>query len=429
MASRAKATSGNPRAVAVTALAKWLGRGLFPSSTIPDAPPLALRIVGGTARNLSAVEFAFGRYCRRTPDPVARAALAAGTWQLLFADDIPDYAAISETVDAVKAAHSGASGFVNAVLRNVARNATALRGEISKAPLHIRTSHPEPLVRRWAEDFGLEAAERICAADNLVPSTTAVAVPHGDGALASSLLSLWRSAGIAAEPHGFATGAFSLPHGVAVASLPGYDEGLFAIQDVATLLSVDMLAARPGETILDCCAAPGGKTMQIAAMVGGRGRVVALDSSGRRLETLRENATRLRLAGRIESAVCDATDAARLSSVTAGRRIDAALADVPCSNSGVFRRRADARWRWSPQETSRLAALQGRILANVASLAPQRMVYSTCSIDPEEDERVVETFLASEPGRPYCLLYSRKLLPDATTDGAFAALLAARSQH
>lgn len=412
----------SPREAAVAALARWLESGLFPSSTMADPSPLALRIVQGTLRNFSALEFALGRYCRRRPRPPARAALAAGAWQILLSGDIPPYAAINETVAAARAARAATPQFVNAVLRAVARDADALRAAISSAPLHIRASHPEALVERWTQAFGAVTAERVCLADNLEPDTAAAAVPHSDAALAAALLSRWRSAGIPARPVPGVPGAFALPHGVAVPSLPGYGEGLFAIQDPATLLSTDMLAPRPGESVLDCCAAPGGKTMQIAASVGDSGGVLALDSSPRRLARLGENASRLRLAHRIRTAVCDASSP-DLAAAAAGTRFDAALADVPCSNSGVFRRRADARWRWSPKETGRLAALQGAILANVASLSPSRIVYSTCSIDPEEDERVVERFLASPPGRAYSLAAMERRLPDASADGAFAALL------
>ncbi|MBR4613228.1 MAG: hypothetical protein IKO40_10995, partial [Kiritimatiellae bacterium] len=228
------------------------------------------------------LDFAFGRFCRRQPAPPARAALLVGTWQLLFGDDIPDYAAINETVEAAKRARAALPSFVNGVLRNVLRNREAILGELAAAPLHVRTSHPQEIVERWRKAFGDEKAAEICEAGLAVPMATAFALPR-DGLSAeeatAALATRWRAAGIDSPPEvGNGSLALPIPHGVRIADLPGYAEGEFIIQDKAAFATVaDFLEPLEGETILDCCAAPGGKTMQAAARVGGEGRVIALD--------------------------------------------------------------------------------------------------------------------------------------------------------
>jgi 16S rRNA (cytosine967-C5)-methyltransferase len=161
--------------------------------------------------------------------------------------------------------------------------------------------------------------------------------------------------------------------------------------------------------------------MQAAARVGWEGRVIALDNSEGRLARLRENLERTRLGDRVEVALCDAASP-ELVERFGGRRIDAVLVDTPCSNSGVFARRPEARWRWSAAEVARLAKVQRAILDNVARLGARRIVYSTCSIDPEENDAVAASFAEESAGR-HVLLRSRTLLPSSDHDGAFAALL------
>lgn len=423
--SPAQAAGADARALAMRAVAKWLRSGAFPSSTFPDAPPDAVQIIQGVLRNYTALEFAFLKFCNRRPDESARAALAVGAWQLLFSEKTPDYAAVGETVEAARSSHAAAPGFVNAVLRNMLRRRDGILAAIAAAPLHVRTSHPERLVGRWRAAFGDAETERICVCDNEVPPICAVPLPFNAPCARDELLALWREAGIGAAPHPSSPEAVLVPHGTRIDRLPGYAEGRFVIQDPATLLSVKLLDPRPGETVFDCCAAPGGKTLQIASIVGAAGRVVAADNSEQRIERLRENIARAGMGGIVDARLLDAS-APPPDDLFGGRPPDAVLADVPCSNSGVLRRRPEARRRWSEGETARLAALQLQILRNVSRLSPGRIVYSTCSIDPEEDEEVAARFLSSEEGSRYIQAKSVKLLPDSASDGAFATLLVRR---
>lgn len=418
-----KKSGNNERIAAINALAKWRRSGIFPDRILASGNAMAMEITYGAIRNLSALDFVLKKFLRKSPGVLPYAAICVGAWQLIYAKNIPDYAAISETIDAAKAIGAGPTGLINAVLRNIVRNREAIQDDLQRAPTAIRLSHPEEIVRRWERAFGVEKAVSICEADNLVPKATAIPLPFTDNSKAISLCEEWRQAALDARliDSPCETKAIEIPHGIAIESLPKYERGDFIIQDPATLLSLSFLSPMDGETILDACAAPGGKAMQIAASVGANGRVYAFDAVSERLNRLRENALRTGRSN-IEIKQADATSP-ELAKFLPKAKLDAILADVPCSNSGVFRRRPDARWRWSKEETKRLASLQLAILSNLASLRAKRIVYSTCSIDPEEDDGVVEGFLASPAGACYQLQKSTTLLPSESSDGAYAALL------
>ncbi|MBR4317899.1 MAG: RsmB/NOP family class I SAM-dependent RNA methyltransferase [Kiritimatiellae bacterium] len=188
------------------------------------------------------------------------------------------------------------------------------------------------------------------------------------------------------------------------------------VQDAATRHAVNLVDARPGMRILDACAAPGGKTAQLAARLAAGDTLVANEFSATRIDTLRDTLQRCGLAERVRLQQADATQADFGT-------FDAILLDVPCSNTGVFGRRPDARWTWTTQKLQALLETQRALLENCArQVAPGgRLVYSTCSIEPDENERQIAAFLANHPEFPQgdCQLE----LPDATHDGAFACVL------
>jgi 16S rRNA (cytosine967-C5)-methyltransferase len=314
------------------------------------------------------------------------------------------------------------AGFANGVLRNLQRAREGLQQELAATPLALRESHPDDLVARWTRTFGAEETSRICSVDNLPAATTLTVLPFTDAAKAETIATRLRASGADARVHPLEPAAVTLGHGVRIRDLPGFKEGLFTVQDAAPLAALRLLAPQPGETILDACAAPGGKTLQIAAAVGPAGRVIAADLHEDRLAPLRENVARCGFADRVTIAACDASDSTALAALFPNGRPDAILVDVPCSNTGVLRRRADARWRFSEKRLESLRHVQLAILESVAALGPGRIVYSTCSLEPEEDEDVVAAFLAQNAD--YRLERSGKLLPDdSPRDGAFAALL------
>lgn len=398
------------RVEAVNTIWRWLRTGDFPDRLLNGGNPLSLELVYGAVRNRRAIEWVIGKFVRKAPRDKELAALMVGVWQLLFSG-IPEYAAIDTTTEAARCVRIP-HGFVNAVLRNVLRNRDALRGELAGLPLAVRESHPDEIVARWIRQFGPEEAERICRVDNAPADVVCVSMADGEVPRNDELYTIHPT-----EPR-----AVVMRHGRSVVDLPGFGDGEWTVQDVATLSAVDLVDARPGDVVLDACAAPGGKAMQLARRLRGEGRVVAMDLHEDRLARLRENVARLRVADVVD-VVCG--DAANLPPELAGRGISKILADVPCSNTGVFRRRIDARWRFSEKRLVELAETQFRILDSLSALRPERIVYSTCSLECEEDEAVVERFAKAHP--EYEVAKSVKSMPDLTPrDGAYAALLKMR---
>ncbi len=413
------------RIAAASVLARWLRTGEFPERLVAGDTPghaFVTDIVLTAVRRRRALEWVLAKYVRKNPGPQASAALLAGACQLLYMPDVADHAAVHATVEAVRHFSRQQAGFANAVLRAVQRDRDALLSELALQPLAVRESHPDELVARWTQTFGPETAARICAVDNLPASPTLTILPFTEPAHAAALAERIRESGAEASVHSLEPAAIVLGHGFRVTGLPGFAEGLFAVQDAAPLAALRLLAPKPGETILDACAAPGGKTLQIAAAVGPSGRVVATDLHEDRLAPLRENIARCGVADRVAVTVRDASAPDAFDGLLPDGPPDAILIDVPCSNTGVLRRRADARWRFGEKRLAALHRVQSAILANAASVNPGRIVYSTCSLELEEDEEVVSEFLGKNPG--YRLERSEKLLPDdSPRDGAFAALL------
>lgn len=425
---------------ALRILEEWMNTEAFPDRMFGRVPPFrrgfVMDLVYTTVRNIRLLSFVTDSFLKADPDrPYVRAALFLGAAQLLLMDDIADYAGVSSTVEALKRL-SGASctGLVNAVLRNLLRNPEKVSRMISDAPLAVRESHTDEQVARWSRNFGPERAEAICKWDNTAAGVTVLSLPNaavasGEAAgearypSVAELLVSFREAGVQATLHpGFKTRALCLPHGSHVDKLPGFSEGLFSIQDPATLEAVRLLDVHPGQRVLDACAAPGGKTVQLAALMASTGELFAMDCWTDRVALMRENFRRFRLDRFIRAGKGDAKRVCLAD--FDGKRFDRILADVPCSNTGVQRRRVDARWRFDAKRLSELTEVQAAILENLAGmLAPGgRLVYSTCSIEPEENRQIVQAFLRRHSD--FRLAEDSALIPpDSECDGAYAAAL------
>lgn len=418
------------RAWAIRALFRWLRHGEFPDITLERLPvPPELRgfttdLVYTTVRWHALLDAALRLLVERQPPADAEAALLVGLCQLLRMDGIPAYAAIHATVEAAKVVGNRRTpvGLVNAALRNADHFRRDLEAELASAPPAVRLSHPADLLERWTQRWGAERAEAICRWDNEPARVALCTLPGGPSA--ATLLERFREAGVAAEPHpGFPDEALLLPRAARPDKLPGFAEGHFAIQDPATLAAVNLLDVRPGLHVLDACAAPGGKAARIARLLGGDGRLVALELHEDRLPRLRETIARL-VPGADAFVDILVGDAAAPPPETPGGPFDRILLDVPCSNSGVLRRRPDARWRLDPARLAAVRDTQARILAAApALLAPGgRLVYSTCSVEEDENEAQIAAFLAAHPD--WRLAGERLHLPgDDDADGAYAAAL------
>jgi len=351
----------------------------------------------GCLRHRLALDFLLRQLAGRPPRPVVADILHLGLYQLCFLDKIPAHAAVNESVALAKQLASPAEAkFVNAILRRANRNALAA------APPWIRHSHPEWLWRRWVARYGEADTEALCQWNNEPPSlyirTLTGELPAGVPAVPSGLHPLsWRVTD--------AAGLFELP-------------AKFYAQDPSTLIAVDMLDPQPGESVLDMCAAPGGKTTYIAQKMRDTGKIIAADSSNVRLGKVAENCLRLDVTC-VATLACEGT---RLDRCLRGTQFDRVLLDAPCSNTGVVRRRVDLRWRLQAAEITRLATVQAQLLGAASEFVKPGgvLVYSTCSLEPDENERVTERFRESHP--KFALDATRSIFPPHDKmDGAFVA--------
>jgi 16S rRNA (cytosine967-C5)-methyltransferase len=416
--------SEGPRAVAARILERWLRTGDFPNRLLEGVTadrPFITEVVMGVARWRRALDWILERRVRHAPDPRIRAVLLAAAYELLFMDDTAVYAAVDGAVEAARqGAKDKRAGFVNAVLRGLVREKDAALAALREQPPAVRWSHPDALMDRWQRRFAPADLAALCEWDNSRPRVAVkintLAVTRAD------LLARWTEAGVtpdawrAEEPDWLL-----LPRGRGMESLPGFAEGWFAALDPSARLSVALLDPRPGDAVLDACAAPGGKTFLIAERLKGQGAILACDVHDDRLRQLRQTLARLKLQGlRVEPV--DWVKHGRLP--FEGSRFDRILLDVPCTNTGVLRRRPDARWRFSAGRMAALNRAQRAILDRAANLLMPGgvMVYSTCSLEPEENEDLVAAWLGDHPG--FRLDREVRNVPPATgADGAYAARL------
>ncbi len=420
-----RATGSEPsRAAAARILARWLETRAFPNrllETITDHRPEVQDYVFAAVRRRETLDWILRTYLRDRPISKVRALLHLGLVQLLFMERIPDHAAVHETVEAARELGvPWASRVINAVLRRAQADRNEILLRLRRMPPSVRLSHPPLLIERWERELGAPRAHRLCEWNNQ-PARVCVRLRPGAPAVEDYLAQL-RAHGIAAEPHPYAPDRFiELSHGVRPTALPGFESGLIYMQDPSTMVAPMLLAPRPGETVLDACAAPGGKTALLAEQMNGCGRLIAGELHADRLAILQNNLRRLRLH---DVEVVRMNAAEWVPAPSQPTQFDAILLDVPCTNTGVIRRRPDVRWSFTVERLERLARLQAALLD---ALAPRvrpggRLVYSTCSLEPEENTRQISAFLARHP--EFTLTAEQLLVPtDTATDGAYAALL------
>lgn len=393
----------------------------------------AQELVYGTLRLRGRIDHLLGALVRGGTDKLEAEVLDVlrlGTYQLLEMDSVPPYAAVSQSVELARAAGAGrAAGLVNGVLQNLKRQRRSIGfPDFSADPAaHLETwgSHPRWLVERWIARWGAEDARALVDADNRRPELyirpLGVSVDEARARLGE--------AEIASEPVDFAPDSVRiLPPATAVEALAAVPA---VVQDPAAALVVRYAAVPEGATVIDLAAAPGGKALGMAERAA---HVAAADLSPRRIARVAENAARIGWAGRIGPVVADGRH-------PPFRAADLVLLDAPCTGTGTFRRHPDGRWRVAPDDLAALATLQGELLEAAAALVRPGgvLVYSTCSLEREENEERVEAFLAQHPDfepRPepgavpaevvdaagrLCVLPQRH-----GVDGAFAARLGRR---
>jgi 16S rRNA (cytosine967-C5)-methyltransferase len=359
-------------------------------------------------------------------DPDLHDLLRLGVDQLLFMGSVPAYAAIAQTVELAKRRHGiGASKLANAVLRRVDRERDALEPPTPRDPLDalaLEYSHPRWLVARWVARWGEAETRRLLACNN--EEAPLVARPYH--VVREQLEAMLESAGVHLEDAPLAKDSLVLTaHLMSLTELGAFRQGLFHLQDPASTMVTQYAAVPVGSTVADLCAAPGGKSIELSRRAA---RVVSSDVSWARLQRVRENVARLEIAS-VDLYVADA----RFPAI---RPVDAVLLDAPCTGTGTFRRHPDARWRVKPSDIAVLSAIQRALLRAAATVVKPGglLIYSTCSLEPEENDEQVERFLADHPGwqlepppegtvSASALDAGRlRVLPqDHGTDGAFAA--------
>jgi 16S rRNA (cytosine967-C5)-methyltransferase len=430
---------------------------------------LCQEIVYGVVRWQATLDWLIARKTDgREQKPVLQNLLRLGLYQIFWLDRIPDHAAVHETVELAKQNGFGAqAGFVNALLRGCLREqeeTKKLLAGLKVSQPALGWSHPEWLVARWQKRWGAEKTAQLLEWNNTPPKTFArvntlkFGSSRGNEAqtektskslLTSAataelkdtgdLLARWRDENV---DYDFVRRdwfeenlVFELKSHPPLTSLKSFQQGGFYVQDPGTLLAPALVGAQPGESILDFCAAPGGKTTFLAQLMNNQGRLVAQDVSSERLKWIQENCARLgvtcvetRTLTRPSAVVkAMADESATLSRPTGegrgeGERFDRVLVDAPCSNTGVMRRRVDLRWRIQPKEIERLQAAQLALLQQAAQAVKPGgvLVYSTCSLEPEENQEIVNRFLFEQPG--FKLETERELLPFVDgVDGAYVA--------
>ena len=362
--------------------------------------------------------------------------LQTGLYQLLFMERMPEYAAINETVKLAKL--KGGPYWakkVNAILRSFQRNMNQIKfPDLSTNPVeHISVyySHPQWLVARWVKRFGVAETITLCEENNKNPflSLRANRLRISAGELQNHLSQFNLSTTISPIIDTFIL-TEKLPN---LSQFQPFQQGLFSIQDVSAGLACILLNPKPGETIVDLCAAPGGKTTFLAELTNDQATILATDLNKSRLKLIRQNLTRLGL----KSIQLIRADGTQLGC----QKVDWVIVDAPCSGLGVLSKRVDLRWKRTPEQINELTDLQLRLLKNAAKIVKRTgvIVYCTCTIEPEENEQIVEKFL--QENKNFYLDSASKYVPREVTnsygyictfphrhkmDGSFAARLVHR---
>jgi 16S rRNA (cytosine967-C5)-methyltransferase len=405
------------RAVARTALTAWRRRKRFADSIVQQFLAketlsasdrgFVTELFYGVLRNLTLLDFWIDRLRSGSLDHASRDLLRLGLYQI-FLLQTPQHAAVFETVE-LSSRHN--RGLINSILRTALRRHDELRAAAESAPPATRFSHPEFLLRKWEQQFGREATTELCLWNNRPPPVY-VRVNELKTTVSEFL--------------GKHSGAFLLPDSERFCGLPdpwlAIENGDAYVQDPSTAIAVELLDPQPNESILDACAAPGGKTAYIAQLMKNSGTLVASDRDSARLNLLRENLDRLSVTN--ATIVRQDWREKSLSPELRDHKFDRILVDAPCSNTGVMRRRVDVRWRLKPDDFVRMPNEQLEIVRAVLPLLKEGavLVYSTCSVEPEENDRLIERIVRDFPFLH--LAEQKSSLPFRDhLDGAFAAKL------
>jgi 16S rRNA (cytosine967-C5)-methyltransferase len=382
---------------------------------------LAMRLVYGAVQRKSTLDHLIAQLAGRPAaklDPPLLASLRLGLYELLYLDGSPDYAVVADAVELAKGSSPRGHGLVNAVLRRAGREGRAALldplSEDSPRAAAVRHSHPLWIAELWWEMLGPDPARALMAADN-EPSEVALRA----NTLVTDAERLASELGVPSHRDPAIAEALVLDEPLDLHGSPAWERGAFVAQSRAAMLVGRALAPLPGERVLDLCAAPGGKTTHLAALMGGEGEIVAVEQNPARARELEQAARRLHASNvrvRVADAATFADDAGPF---------DRVLVDPPCSGLGTLQSRPDLRWRVEPSSIAELARLQARILASAAACLRSGgvLVYSTCTISSTENEDLIADFLDSHPE------FALDDLPAVLPAGALSASLVAGARQ
>ena len=361
---------------------------------------LLTELVYGVLRRQGTLDHIIGQFSSQRPEKLelyVRLLLRLGMYQSFFLDRVPVSAAVNETVNLAKELAPRASGFINAILRSADRGRDMIsypdREKIPIDYLAVRYSHPAWLTAQWIEQLGLEAAESLAAAMAEPPPFTVRAntlrISRDD------LLERLAGEGVTCSPTAWSPDGIRLNQSGSITRLPSFRDGLFTVQDESSQLAPIFLTPQKGERVLDACAAPGGKSTQIAQLMGDSGEICACDVNHKKLRMIKETCDRLGISS-VRTFTMDATAGSNAIKETTFHRI---LVDAPCSGLGVIRRNPEGKWWKSQADLAQLAATQLDILENLCKyLEPGgTLLYATCSTSRQENEEVVDAFLSRHP--------------------------------
>lgn len=374
-----------------------LSRGLLAG---PDRG-LLTELVYGVLRRQGTLDHIIAHCSSQRIDRLERAVhllLRLGLYQLFFLDRIPASAAVNETVKLAHLLAPRAAGFINAVLRRGDRERDAIpypdRGSDPAGFISARYSSPPWITAGWIDQLGAEEAEALALA-MLTPPPLTIRV-NTLKTEREELRARLTAAGVTAEPARYSPFALHLTGAHQPGTLPGFSEGDFTIQDESSQMAAILLAPRPGERLLDLCAAPGGKTTHLAQLMHNDGAIQACDAAPRKLELVKDTAARLG----IDIITTTPLNAAKPLPFPEGMEFDRILVDAPCSGLGVLRRNPEGKWWKTQRNVEELAAIQKAVLRNGANrlAAGGTLLYATCSTTREENEAVLDDFLSRRPG-------------------------------
>ncbi|QZY57121.1 16S rRNA (cytosine(967)-C(5))-methyltransferase RsmB [Crassaminicella profunda] len=318
--------------------------------------------------------------------------LRMGLYQIIYLDKIPEFAAVDESVKLVKKVDYRSSGFVNGILRSFLRNKKDIKVPTMKEDkikhLSITYSHPEWLVEKWMKEFGQDFTINLLKANNETPKlsvrTNTLKVTKEE------LIESFIKEDVKVFPDTFVKEAIHISHLGNIENMEIYQKGFFQIQDESSMLVAHVLAPKPGEFVIDVCAAPGGKTTHIAQLMKNNGKILARDIYNHKLKLINDNAKRLGI-GMIKTEVFDAKE---LDESLLGKA-DKVLVDAPCSGLGIIRRKPELKYNKKPQDIEEISKLQLEILKNASKYVKKDgvLVYSTCTIEKEENMDIIKKFI------------------------------------